>query len=190
MSAKKSRRDIAALVAVTVLLLGWGVMAFLNYRPVRGVKPETVAKVEVAYLAKALHGYKNEHGEYPAEESWMDELSGYYSGEMIDPWGREYLYQNESGEVSVLSRGANPDDDEDDISKVVHVPRHDYESDSGIVGTMAYIFSGDENAPDIEASESTNGDTEVGAEEDRVPGVFEGTSYDPDKKVDKSAEAK
>lgn len=175
MSGKKTRRDIAALVAVAVLLLGWGVMTFLNYRPVKGVKPETVAKVEVAYLAKALHAYKNEHGEYPVEENWMDVLAGYYGGNKLDPWEREYLYQNESGVVTVLSRGANPDDEGDDISKVVHVAQRDVAQ--GIMATMRQIF-GDENESSSASKETSSWNLEVNDEE-KVPGLFEGTSYDP-----------
>lgn len=78
---------------------------------------QTTARSEIAQLSNALELYYSEYGRYPSNDEGLALLKqstpqhphGILQGDLLDPWGNEYLYvyPGLQGKFDILSYGAN-----------------------------------------------------------------------------------
>lgn len=109
--------EIMVVVAI-IAILGATVVPLIMDRPneARVVR----AKNDIASYSSALELYKLDNFNYPSTEQGLEALvtkpsgdpepanwngRGYVKKLSKDPWGREYLYQNEEGEFEIISLG-------------------------------------------------------------------------------------
>ncbi|ASJ76653.1 type II secretion system major pseudopilin GspG [Granulosicoccus antarcticus] len=109
--------EIMVVVAI-IAILGATVVPLIMDRPneARVVR----AKNDIASFSSALELYKLDNFNYPSTEQGLEALvtkptgdpepanwngRGYVKKLSKDPWGREYIYQNEEGDFEIISLG-------------------------------------------------------------------------------------
>lgn len=109
--------EIMVVVAI-IAILGATVVPLIMDRPneARVVR----AKNDIASYSSALELYKLDNFNYPSTEQGLEALvtkpsgdpepanwngRGYVKKLSKDPWGRDYLYQNEEGDFEIISLG-------------------------------------------------------------------------------------
>ncbi len=87
--------ELLVVVAIIVMLAGvsaWGYMRYLES------SRESIAKIKISTIEKALDGYKIENGEYPESLQVLTQpLNGkaapLEAKDLLDPWGQPYAYE-------------------------------------------------------------------------------------------------
>src|SRR5579884_3194371 len=87
--------ELLVVVAIIVMLAGvsaWGYMRYLES------SRESIAKIKISTIEKALDGYKIENGEYPESLQVLTQpLNGkaapLEAKDIVDPWGQPYVYE-------------------------------------------------------------------------------------------------
>lgn len=118
-SAQKGFTLIEIMVVVAIIaILGATVVPLIMDRPneARVVR----AKNDISSFSSALELYKLDNFNYPSTEQGLEALvtkpsgdpepvnwnkSGYVKRLSKDPWGRDYLYDNEDGNFEIVSLG-------------------------------------------------------------------------------------
>jgi Type II secretion system (T2SS), protein G len=93
-------------------LLGWGLGLFalwaLVYLPLSVSGPDSnrrIAKRHLQTLRSALDVYRRQTGNWPAEDSWIQQLidAGIMERDPVDPWDRQFQYTLASVDGGELS---------------------------------------------------------------------------------------
>ncbi|MCP4589432.1 MAG: type II secretion system major pseudopilin GspG [bacterium] len=103
------------VVVVIIGLLASIVTVSVNDYLIKG--KQTTARTEVAQIGNALQLFYAEYGRYPSNDEGLallqqknkDHPNGILQGDLLDPWGHEYVYVYPGlhGSFDVLSYGAN-----------------------------------------------------------------------------------
>jgi general secretion pathway protein G len=85
------------------LAVSTAVLAFRN----RGEDPSWArVHADLATVSAALEKYHEDHGSYPEENDTLEVLVPKYLPALpVDPWGREYIYENNGKKPLILTFG-------------------------------------------------------------------------------------
>jgi general secretion pathway protein G len=89
----------AVALAVTVVMLSFSHKAGSSWERVHA---------DVALINAALEKYHADHGAYPEENDTLEVLVPQYLPELpVDPWGRDYIYENNGKKPLVITFGSD-----------------------------------------------------------------------------------
>jgi general secretion pathway protein G len=103
-----------SLIEVMIVIVILGLIASLVVPNLIGQSEKAKEKlvcIQMKSLKDSLNSYKLEKGRYPSTEEGLNQLikDKFLDSKHLplDPWGGEYIYLNNGGEIEIISLGAD-----------------------------------------------------------------------------------
>jgi len=133
---KKGQKSAFSLMELMIVIVILGLLSALVLPNLLGKADEAKQKlacIQMKNIQEALKSFKFDNGIYPDQEMGLKALiinpdtkrfinypsSGYFEGKSLpkDPWNGRYIYINESGDINLITLGADAKEGGEDTGK-------------------------------------------------------------------------